>query len=108
MNDNEEELFQAKPDYKVGHWVLVRFDLKNKKNVHFVGQIVKISDICEPEVVFLRKHSENKHGTTFTWPTSRDETEVPSSDIVTILPEPSLGRRGELTFGVTFDSYFLQ
>lgn len=76
--DKEEllGLYEAKTDFKVGHWVLVRFDIKNKKNVHFVGQIMKFSDVRDLEVVFLRKHSENKQGTTFTWPVSRDETEV--------------------------------
>lgn len=36
-----------------------------------------------------RKQSTSKSGTTFTWPQSRDETEIAAKDIVTILPKPT-------------------
>lgn len=84
-------------------WALGSCSLESKKNVHFVGQILNISDVGDPQVIFLRKQSTSESGTTFTWPQSRDETENAAKDIVTILPKPTLGRREGLTFGVRFD-----
>lgn len=106
--EKDEDYYQPKDKVSVGHWVLVRFDLKQKKNVHFVGQVTNFCAGEDPEVIFLRKHKTTKQGTTFLWPESRDVTQVPSEDIVTVLPEPKLGRRGELTFEVSFDSYIIQ
>lgn len=106
--EEDAQYYQAKDNIQVGHWVLVRFETKLKKNVCFVGQVVKISDIGDPEVIFLRHHKSDKHGTTFLWPPLRDITEIPSTDIITVLPEPDLGRRGELMFPVSFASYKLQ
>ena len=103
----DADCFEAKDKVTVGNYVLVAFETKTKK-VHFVGQVAKISDVGDPEVIFLRCKKKTKHSTTFSWPESRDETEVPSSDVIVVLPEPTLGRRGDLTFGVIFDSYNIQ
>lgn len=103
----DADCFEAKDKVTVGNYVLVAFETKTKK-VHFVGQVAKISDVGDPEVIFLRCKNKTKHSTTFSWPESRDETEVPSSDVIAVLPEPTLGRRGDLTFGVIFDSYNIQ
>jgi len=47
-------------------------------------------------------------GTTFNWPENQDIHYVDAQDIVLVLPEPNLGRRGELHFAVSFSSYNLQ
>lgn len=105
--EKSDECYYQEKEFKVGHWVLVVFTTK-KARVHFVGQVTKISDVGDPEVVFLRLFKTTNQGTIFHWPESRDETEVSSEDIITVLPEPILGRRGELIFGVSFNSYNLK
>lgn len=87
---------------QAGNWVLVSFPTKKKK-VYYVGQIIKFAESKEPVITFLKKTS-NTHST-FTWPEKPDESEVLSSDIEIVLPEPQLGRRGVLIFPVSFNSY---
>uniref|UniRef100_A0A1B6FCA4 Uncharacterized protein n=1 Tax=Cuerna arida TaxID=1464854 RepID=A0A1B6FCA4_9HEMI len=102
----DEACFEAKK-LAVGNYVLVSFETKSK-SLHFVGQVNQLNECGDPQVIFLRCKSKAKHGTTFYWPEKRDEYEVPSADVITVLPEPTLGRRGDLTFGVVFDSYNIQ
>lgn len=79
-----------------------------KENLHFVGQVTSVEDLNYPEVMFLRYKDSGNSSSNFTWPENKDVTAVDASDIITVLPEPTIGRRGELSFQVAFSSYNLQ
>lgn len=106
--ENETEaLCQGPNKWKVQDWVLVKFPTK-KTVKHFIGQIESISDRQEPNVRFLRKVSATSKLTIMKYPELQDMSEVVEQDIVSILPAPSLGRRGEIVFNVGFSQYNLQ
>lgn len=98
----EEERKNIPHEPKISDWVVVRFCTKKTKKF-FVGQITEIKD--EPVVKFVRKVSEARYFTLFQYPQVEDKSEILREDIVSILPPPIIGRRGEIQFQVTFSSY---
>ncbi|XP_068083401.1 uncharacterized protein [Anabrus simplex] len=84
-----------------GKWVIVKFATK-KTCKHYIGRIiVKNEEDCSV-VTFARKVASRP---TFIWPEIEDICEVSDSDILMVLPEPSIGRRGEFSFGVSFSTF---
>lgn len=98
----EEDEVERKP--KFGSLVLVKFSTKSSCK-HFVGQI--IGDVKSGDgdftVKFVRKTSNY-----FQWPEQQDISVVDKEDIITVLPEPSPGRRGQVIFKIKFDGYNVQ
>lgn len=45
-----------------------------------------------------------KRSSPFVWPVEEDVTEVEKEDILTSLPAPSIGFRGELKYSISFTS----
>lgn len=84
---------------QIDKWVLVQF--KGKKSIkQYVGKVVSNTNGV-PTVKFLGRI---KKSSTFVWPVEEDVTEVEKEDILTFLPAPSCGRRGELKFSISFTS----
>ena len=80
-------------DVTVGKWVLVGY--KTKKTIlHYTGKIVDI-DGFECDVKFLKQVRGQ-----FVWPEKDDVDTILKEDIVTILPEPIVDRRGHHNFQV--------
>lgn len=101
-----ENLLNAEKERKVNDWVLVKFCTK-KTVKHFVGMIEFITKFGDPVVRFVRK-VPNKRISIFQYPENEDISEITDGDIVQILPEPSLGRRGEIVFNIQFSSNNIQ
>lgn len=78
-------------------WVLVSFATK-KTVKHYVGYVTLINTGV-PTVKFARRV---KNSSTFVWPHEEDQCEISTEDIVTFLPEPVKGRRGGMSFHVSF------
>lgn len=78
-------------------WVRVSFKTKTTIK-HYVGQIIKVTDGF-PVVKFARRI---KKTSVFVWPQENDEGEIQQEDIVVFLPSPVIGRRGQLSFHVSF------
>lgn len=92
---------------KVGDYVLVKFCTKHSVK-HFVGIVESIEEDSENAIVrFLRK-VPNKKISIFTYPENEDVSVVTDADIIKVLPEPKMGRRGELVFSVQFSSFNIQ
>jgi hypothetical protein len=72
-----------------------------------VGIIQSVNSHNNPVVRFVRK-VPNKKINIFQFPENEDISEVTDEDIVKVLPEPSLGRRGEVVFNIQFTSYNIQ
>lgn len=98
---NEKDL-NVRQNIKVGTWVLVEFATKKTKK-HFVGQIVEIT-VEDLKIKFTRK-KEDTLKSIFYWPEVEDESVVNEDSVVKLLPEPNLGRRGELIFLLGFNSF---
>lgn len=96
----DESMFSDLPiEIQTDKWVLVQF--KEKKSIkQYIGKVVSTKNGV-PTVKFLRRI---KRSSTFVWPAEEDVTEVEKEDILTILPSPSIGRRGEITFPISFTS----
>lgn len=90
---------------QVGKWALVKFASK-RKIMYFVGQIIEVNE-GEPLIKFTRRKEATNSKTVFSWSVPDDVCLVDSDDVVKILPEPTLGRRGELIFNISFQSYNL-
>lgn len=102
FSENQEKL-------KENDWIIAQFRTK-KSLKHFVGKVLS-TDGVNPMVKFVRKVKESKSdtGTTFTYPTVDDIcTMQHSDDIVTVLPEPTITRRGQIIFKVDFSNFNIQ
>lgn len=66
-----------------------------------------IHDIQEMnyKLQFLKFKNENNNSASFISPNDEDMDEIDENNIVCRLPEPSIGRRGELVFPVSFTQY---
>lgn len=111
-SDNPEEFWQEFEDANVednedvdqtvalNSWVIVRYCTK-KVIKHFVG---KVTESCDDGwTVKFTKYSKN----TFSWPKVEDMDTVELGDIVMVLPEPTINRRGSFVFPVSFEGYNL-
>lgn len=81
-------------------WVLVAYHTK-KTTKHFVGMVTEACD--DGWMVKFTRFSKN----TFSWPEAVDIDTVKQSDIVMVLPEPTVNRRGSFIFAVSFEGYNL-
>ncbi|KAK9702510.1 hypothetical protein QE152_g29920 [Popillia japonica] len=103
-NDLEEELAPESSTDSViglGKWILVKYCTK-KYVKHYIGQIIEKIDL-EWKVKFT-KFANKK----FFWPDIDAVDIIPEEDIVKILPDPVINRRGGgLTFTVQFQGYNL-
>lgn len=88
-------------------WVLVKFSAK-KSLKHYVGQIVEINNDI-PTVKYLRKTQTKQGLLHFVYPNVEDKCELLHvEDIISILPKPSVSRRGQISFNVDFGSFNIQ
>ncbi|KAL4707264.1 hypothetical protein ACJJTC_019802 [Scirpophaga incertulas] len=95
---------------KTGTWVLAKFVTK-KSEKHFVGKVITIKGTI-PEVKFVRKVKESKcnSGVVFTYPRVDDVCTIRHlDDILLILPDPNISRRGQIVFNnINLSKYNLQ
>ncbi|XP_026728980.1 uncharacterized protein LOC113498807 [Trichoplusia ni] len=101
--------FTKQDELKENDWIVARFATK-KSLKHFVGRVLSI-DKTIPTVKFLRKVKDSKYnkGTVFTYPIIDDICTIKhSDDIVSILPEPQILRRGQIIFDINFNNFNIQ
>jgi len=73
---------------------------------HYVGIIKEINDDNNMlKLRFVKLKSEDKNSTTFVYPIIDD---VSHSNVVCCLPQPTVGRRSQLIFEITFSQYNLK
>ncbi|CAF4896005.1 unnamed protein product [Pieris macdunnoughi] len=102
FSENQEKL-------KENAWIIAKFSTK-KSVKHFVGNVLSINSE-NPIVKFLRKVKESKcdTGMTFSYPTVDDICTIKHlEDVVTVLPEPTITRRGRILFHVDFSNFNIQ
>lgn len=76
---------------------------------HYVGIIKEINDDNNMlKVRFVKLKSEDKNSTTFVHPIADSIDDVSDSNVVCCLPQPTVGRRSQLIFGITFSQYNLK
>lgn len=81
--------------------------VRKVRQLHFVGQIIFVKDSMKScEVRFVRKVTDSDQ--VFKWPDYVDEDFVSFDDIVTILHEPSVDRRGHVVFQHQFQGLNIQ
>lgn len=88
----------------VKNWVLVKFCTKKTVKL-FVGQIIKIDNDEKPVVKFLRRKRKTE---LFYYPQVDDISSIYDEDIITLLPNPILSRRGEIKFLFDFSKFNVQ
>lgn len=104
-----EYFLEDKEEFNTDSWILAKF-ITNKSLKHFVGKVLSIKDKI-PDVKFVRKVKESKFnkGSVFTYPRVDDVCTMKHlDDIVLILPEPDITRRGQIIFHVDFSAYNVQ
>jgi len=110
MQEEAEELFLNTSENKIGDWVLVEYKvaMKGQKNKFYVGIVEDIKDTLA-RVRFLKLRSQSRKSTTFIYPEIEDiDDKVELTNINCHLPQPKIGRRGELVFMINFDQYNLR
>lgn len=108
LEENNEIMNMHKDHMEVDDWVLVKFPTK-KSVKYYVGQIVKI-DKGEPTVRFLRKIPSILSGgfPSFKFPEIDDSSVIAQEQILLYLPNPTVGRRGQINFKISFEGYNIQ
>ncbi|CAK1585488.1 unnamed protein product [Parnassius mnemosyne] len=102
---NDITYFTSDVDLREEDWVVVKFATK-KSIKHFVGRVLYIKN-STPTVKFARKVKNAKDGKViFTYPNVEDVSEVNRDDVEIVLPPPSISRRGQILFDVTFNSSY--
>lgn len=104
-----DERYLFRTTNNIGDWILVKYDVKEKSSneKHYVGIIKEINDNML-KVRFVKLKSEDKNSTTFVYPIADDIDDVSDSNVVCCLPQPTVGRRSQLIFGITFSQYNLK
>ena len=88
---------------KVSDWVTVKYATVGSsrsrltREYHFVGQIIDVISSTEFQVSFMRPEYSPKCRQ-YTWPTHDDIDVCAFNDIVSILPNPTINRRGVISF----------
>ncbi|RZF32108.1 hypothetical protein LSTR_LSTR003971 [Laodelphax striatellus] len=86
------------PANNVHKWVLASFSTQNFPKF-YVGQVLEAS--CDQVTIkFLRKKRD-----IFVWPVIEDVCQVRNEDIIRILPQPKVLRRGGIQFNVSFAGF---
>lgn len=111
--ENMEPDFEIKcntsDEFKKDDWIVARFATK-KSLKHFVGRILYIKDNI-PTVKFARrvKNSKRSRGLIFTYPNVEDVCEIKHfDDIIVVLPQPNISRRGQIMFDIELSRYNIQ
>lgn len=102
--------YVAETSHKVkkGDWVLVQFCAK-KSIKHFVGEVLNVRENNIPTIKYVRKVRSIKQNSAFTYPKIQDICELKHvDDIITILPHPTISRRGQIIFKIEFGNYNIQ
>jgi len=99
--EEENKPFEIKPKT----WVVVSYAIKTQKK-QFIGEVISTDDdTCD--VRFVRKAPGTSN--LFQWTELCDEDlYVPFSDVIAVLDEPALDRRGFLAFHHKFDGLNIQ
>ncbi|KAL4706537.1 hypothetical protein ACJJTC_015735 [Scirpophaga incertulas] len=108
ISDNEY-FTENSNKFKTDSWILAKFVTK-KSVKHFVGKVMSMKDDV-PEVKFVKKVKESKfkRGSVFTYPTIEDICTMKHlDDIVKVLPEPKISRRGHIIFNTDLSNYNIQ
>lgn len=94
--------------FKENDWIVVKFTTK-KSVKHFVGQVLQLENSI-PTVKFLRKVNNTKgNKLIFTYPHVADVCKIKhTDDIVFMLPQPTVSRRGQMTFDAKFNNFNIQ
>lgn len=89
-----------------GKWVLTELTTTKNTKKHYVGLIIGMEE-QEVTVKFLKKLAREvtSNTSTFVWPEKDDIADISMSNILKALPEPTTGRRGEVSFSISFDGY---
>ncbi|CAH1103073.1 unnamed protein product [Psylliodes chrysocephalus] len=95
MEEHREEEQPFTIEKQVGDWAIVKFCSKET----FHGKTI---------FSFVRKTSEREGKTIFCYPLQEDVSVSINANIVSNLPQPFIGRRGEMIFSVGFASYNIQ
>lgn len=94
-------------ELKEDDWVLVKFCTK-KSTKHYVGKVLSTKN-NNPTIKYVRKFHTKTKESVFTYPNVDDIHELKHvSDIVTILPQPKILRRGQVLFKISFEGYNIQ
>lgn len=97
LNENEDDDIVM----KVNSWVLVQYTTKQTVK-HFVGQVTENHE--DGWLIKFTKFSNDQ----FVWPKTEDLDTVEDSDIVRVLPDPEVTRRGCFRFNISFDGFNLK
>ncbi|KAF6197924.1 hypothetical protein GE061_007667 [Apolygus lucorum] len=97
---------KPKEEMVVGDWAIVKFDGKTTTR-YFIGQIIEF-DQGEPIFKYVKSSSSKNGQTTCKQPTREDVSSVPMEDIVTYLPPPTTGRRGDIIFKMDLSNWTLE
>lgn len=95
---NDEDVCDT--EIEIGCWVLVKYPTK-KAVKHFVAQV-----LGKEEEGWNLKFTEYKQEK-FKWPIEMDTDVMNDQDIIRVLPDPILGRRGNFIFNVDFSGFNL-
>ena len=105
-NAELEEIARSLSELSVDDWVLVKF--AGKRNIiYYVGQVIEIKK-QEVEIKFCRKSAFFTKKSIFKFPFVDDVSIVSETDIVRLLPNPEIGRRGEISFQMSFTGYTVE
>lgn len=94
---------------KIDSWILAKFTTK-KSVKHFVGKVISMEDNFA-KVKFVRKKKESKfdRGLVFSYPRVDDVCTIQNlNDVILVLPEPTISRRGHIIFNVNLSNYNVQ
>lgn len=104
IQDRDEETnLVAVKEMKINSWAIINYATK-KTFKRYIGKIVEINQ--EDDTVSVQ--CVRKKSSFFIWPNVIDADTVSVNDIYSILPDPKIGRRGEITFGLKFDGLNIQ
>ncbi|KAJ8728786.1 hypothetical protein PYW07_006482 [Mythimna separata] len=106
---SDVEYFTGDDDIcKKDDWIVAKFATK-KSLKHFVGHVLRIKDKI-PTVKFVRKvkNSRGSKGLVFTYPNVEDVCEMQLDDVIKVLPQPNISRRGQIMFDFDLRCYNIQ
>lgn len=104
-----QELQRQVSDIMEGDWALVQFP--GKKSVkYYVGLVLpedNDTEYDELRMKFTRKTIFNQN-LVFKFPPIDDISHVQKNDIIKLLPQPKICKRGQIRFDVSFEGYSVQ
>lgn len=106
-SNNEIEEFSHNLDINNfgGRWILVKFVTK-KSIKHYVGKVMAVQEDIVTATFVRRANIKRERQSVFCYPAQEDIYGFNKLDIVSVLPEPITGRRGEIIFNIAFDKKF--